>query len=144
MHFRDYFLYGTSNYIRMGSNNQEMHYRPWCRHAYGQCGENHKVSTQYWHDDLTGNADWGYNKITNGGNVEGMWFTPSKCDWDAIFSRGAVPMWAAVKITDAIFSGIKSYRHGFRRMPVDGCRLGIPLEPSRPLQYDRSCGTPKP
>ena len=116
MHFRDYFLYGTSNYIRMGSNNQEMHYRPWCRHAYGQCGENHKVSTQYWHDDLTGNADWGYNKITNGGNVEGMWFTPSKCDWDAIFSRGAVPMWAAVKITD------KDNMYGIAILP-DGWKL---------------------
>lgn len=32
------------------------------------------------------NADWGYNKILNGGNENGLWFTPSLAEWKYMMS----------------------------------------------------------
>ncbi len=38
--------------------------------------------------NLTGNMDWGYNKISNGGDVEGFWVTPSVADFN--YLKGTV------------------------------------------------------
>ena len=68
---RDLFCWGTSNY-----NHGAHGYYPW------------SISTDYlqykvYNDftkslyDETGQADWGYNRISNGGNQENLWRTPT-------------------------------------------------------------------
>lgn len=36
--------------------------------------------------DQTGQADWGYNAISNGGNVENKWRTMSSIEWDYVLN----------------------------------------------------------
>lgn len=79
----DIFGWGTSGY-----NHGATNYQPWSTslqntsdlyYAYGNRDMNLA--------DCDGTADWGYNKIENGGNVEdGGWFTLSKSEWDYIFN----------------------------------------------------------
>lgn len=79
----DLFGWGTSGY-----NHGATNYQPWSTslqntselyYAYGNRDMNLA--------DCDGTADWGYNKIENGGNVEdGGWFTLSKSEWDYIFN----------------------------------------------------------
>ena len=57
----DLFVYGTS-----GFDNAPSH-QPW------YCGTENVLATS-----LTGNKDWGYNKIVNGGNVNGQWHTMTR------------------------------------------------------------------
>ena len=35
---------------------------------------------------MTDQADWGYNSISNGGNAENLWRTPTKEEWDYVFN----------------------------------------------------------
>lgn len=67
----DLFGYGTSGWDS-GAN------------AYQPYSKNHE-ETDYFDGDLTGdnaNADWGvYNKISNGGNKEGLWRTLTYREW---------------------------------------------------------------
>lgn len=57
------FGYGTSGY-----DNGQTCYQPWST-SY--------TSSNYYSSNLTGNADWGYNAISNGGNQENSgWRTP--------------------------------------------------------------------
>ncbi len=74
----DLFGWGTS-----GRNHGAVNYQPWCKipdtksnilyYAYGNPEAN-----LY---DETGEADWGYNAISNGGNSEGLWHTPTIEEW---------------------------------------------------------------
>jgi hypothetical protein len=76
----DLFGWGTSNYCH-GANN----YWPWSTsvthsdyHAYG--------SSSYHLYDKTGEADWGYNRIQNGGNQENYgWRTLTNAEWEYLF-----------------------------------------------------------
>ena len=77
---RDLFGWGTSGYDH-GANG----YQPWSTsttdsdyYAYGN--ENYNLN------DETGQADWGYNAIINGGNEENQWFTLSREEWDYVFN----------------------------------------------------------
>ena len=64
----DLFGYGTSGY-----NNGQVNYMPYV---------NSTASANYYTGDLTGNADWGYNAISNGGNRENFgWYTLSQEQW---------------------------------------------------------------
>ena len=84
---RDLFGWGTSGY-----NHGAVLYQPWSTsqndsqyYAYG--------SYTYNLYDQTGQADWGYNAILNGGNQENIgWRTLTKDEWDyLLFTRtGAV------------------------------------------------------
>ena len=77
----DLFGWGTSGYSH-GANA----YQPWSTstnssdyHAYGAYSNN-----LY---DGNGQADWGYNAISNGGNSENSgWRTLSKSEWDYVFN----------------------------------------------------------
>ena len=77
---RDLFCWGTSGY-----NHGANFYQPWCVngedagnfYAYGESNLN-----LY---DQSGKADWGYNAISNGGNAEGLWRTPTKDEWYYLF-----------------------------------------------------------
>ena len=76
----DLFGYGTSGY-----NHGAICYQPWsisyqweAYYAYG--------SFNYNLNDQSGQADWGYNRISNGGNVEGCWRTLSNEEWDYLIN----------------------------------------------------------
>ena len=79
---RDMFCWGTSGY-----NHGAHFYRPW----------EGKPMAGHWSDyyypyganvnlyDENGTADWGYNKITNGGNDENQWRTLTWNEWRYVF-----------------------------------------------------------
>lgn len=72
----DLFGWGTSGY-----EHGAVAYQPWSSsqqpysdyYAYGD-----ETANLY---DHTGQADWGYNAISNGGNTENMWRTLSRDEW---------------------------------------------------------------
>ena len=78
---RDLFGWGTSGY-----NHGAVCYQPWSTsttnsdyYAYG--------SNSYNLYDQTGQADWGYNAISNGGNTENNgWRTLTKDEWEYVFN----------------------------------------------------------
>ena len=76
----DLFGWGTSGY-----NHGANCYQPWSTsttcsdyYAYGQ--DNYNLY------DQTGQADWGYNAISNGGNSVGLWRTLTQPEWDYVFN----------------------------------------------------------
>ena len=72
----DLFGYGTSGY-----NNGQTSYQPYSTSvSYGD----------YYTNNLTGNADWGYNAISNGGNTENSgWRTLTSAEWGYLFNTRA-------------------------------------------------------
>ena len=77
----DLFGWGTSGY-----NHGAVCYQPWSvstdESDYYAYGSN---VAELWYQ--SGNADWGYNAISNGGNHEAQWHTLSKGAWEYIFNR---------------------------------------------------------
>lgn len=76
----DLFGWGTSGY-----NHGANCYQPWGTgfaeydyYAYG--------SNTYSLFDQTGQADWGYNPINNGGNQENLWRTLTIAEWDYLLN----------------------------------------------------------
>lgn len=90
----DLFGWGTSGYDH-GANC----YQPWGKssnyedyYAYGLWNKN--LSNQ------SGQADWGYNAISNGGNQENLWRTLSQSEWNyVLFTRNTVSDIRFVKAT---------------------------------------------
>ncbi len=79
------FGWSTSGYNHGGNC-----YQPWSTsityndyYAYG----NDKFNL----NDQTGQADWGYNAIANGGNTENLWRTLTTEEWNYIFEMRATP-----------------------------------------------------
>ena len=75
----DLFGWGTSGY-----NHGAIYYHPWqCMSPIGG-NQNYNAygNNSYNLNDETGMADWGYNAIANGGNIENFWRTLSKDEWD--------------------------------------------------------------
>lgn len=79
----DLFGWGTS-----GFNHGAIAYQPWSfsnetqdYYAYG--------SPTYNLYDQTGQADWGYNVISNGGNMANIWRTPAAEEWCYLFYERA-------------------------------------------------------
>ena len=69
----DFFAYGTSGY-----DNGQTNYQPYVVGA---------AANTYYQGNLTGNADWGYNPISNGGNTENIgWRTLTRDEWLYVFS----------------------------------------------------------
>ena len=76
----DLFGWGTSGY-----NHGAVGYQPWstrdgcdyCYYAYG-------IDTCNLYDQ-TGQADWGYNPISNGGNITNKWRTLTQSEWSYVF-----------------------------------------------------------
>ena len=77
----DLFGWGTSGY-----NHGAVCYQPWSvstdESDYYAYGSN---VAELWYQ--SGNADWGYNAISNGGKHEAQWHTLSKGAWEYIFNR---------------------------------------------------------
>ena len=69
----DLFAHGTSGY-----DNGQTNYQPYIVGA---------DPNTYYQGNLTGNADWGYNAISNGGNTENFgWRTLTRDEWIYLFS----------------------------------------------------------
>ena len=83
----DCFAWGTSGY-----NHGAVHYEPWTIvstsnyndfFAYGDPNANL--------NDQTGQADWGYNAISNGGNTTNIWNTLTADEWEYIINARYTP-----------------------------------------------------
>lgn len=81
----DLFGWGTSGY-----DHGAVAYQPWSTsnnysdyYAYGDY-----MSNLF---DQTGQADWGYNAISNGGNQTGLWRTLRGIEWRYLFNRRETP-----------------------------------------------------
>lgn len=77
---RDLFGWGTSGY-----NHNKTAYQPWATNA----SNNYYAYGSYTYNlyDQTGQADWGYNAISNGGNTENSgWRTPTNAEWGYVFN----------------------------------------------------------
>ena len=79
------FGWSTSGYDHGGHCYQPWNTTPsyYDYHAYG----NHQFNLE----DQTGQADWGYNAIVNGGNTEHLWRTLTTDEWNYIFEIRATP-----------------------------------------------------
>ena len=79
------FGWSTSGYDHGGHCYQPWNTTPsyYDYHAYG----NHQFNLE----DQTGQADWGYNAIANGGNTEHLWRTLTTDEWNYIFEIRATP-----------------------------------------------------
>lgn len=81
----DLFGWGTSGFNHGGNC-----YQPWSTssnyvdyYAYGSWNKNLS--------DQSGQADWGYNSISNGGSQENLWRTLSQSEWDyVLFNRNTI------------------------------------------------------
>ena len=86
----DLFGYGTSGY-----NNGQTCYQPYSTSL---------SSGNYYNNNLAGNADWGYNAISNGGNTENSgWRTLTSTEWRYLFDSRSD---AASKYGQASINGI--------------------------------------
>ena len=90
--------WGTS-----GFNHGAACYQPWSTsenyydyYAYGLSNSNL--------NDQTGQADWGYNAISNGGNQENLWRTLTMQEWHYLIKTRNTPSgirWAVAKVNNA-------------------------------------------
>ena len=95
----DLFGWGTSGY-----NHGAVCYQPWSTstsssayYAYGQYGYN-----LY---DQTGQADWGYNAIANGGNTENSgWRTLTQPEWNYVFNTRSTA--SGIRYAKAMVNGV--------------------------------------
>ena len=78
----DLFGWGTSGY-----NHGANCYQPWSTSTsfsdYFAYGSEYNQYNLY---DQTGQADWGYNPISNGGNQEDQWRTLTEQEWQYVFN----------------------------------------------------------
>lgn len=96
---RDLFPWGTSGY-----NHGAGEYQPWSIsttdsyfYAYGSFSNDL--------NDQTGQADWGYNAIVNGGNTEGMWRTLTRDEWAYVFNTRYT--WSGIRFAKAKVNDVK-------------------------------------
>lgn len=94
----DLFGWGTSGY-----DHGAVCYQPWSTntnnsnyYAYGQ--------SNYNLNDQTGQADWGYNAISNGGNQENLWRTLTAQEWDYLVSWRSTA--SGINSVKAIVNGV--------------------------------------
>ena len=96
---RDFFGWGTSGY-----NHGAIAYQPWSTSrsysdyfAYGQ--------SDYNLFDQTGQADWGYNAIVNGGNTENSgWRTLTKEEWSYLLNTRSTG--SDIRFAKALVNGV--------------------------------------
>ena len=95
----DLFGWGTSGYDHGATCYQPWDYSPTSSNYYAY------DSSEYNLDDKTGQADWGYNAISNGGNVENQWRTLTEDEWRfLLFDRITLSM---IKYAKAVLNGIE-------------------------------------
>ena len=94
----DLFGWGTSGY-----NHGAVCYQPWSTsinsdyyYAYG--------SANYNLNDQTGQADWGYNAISNGGNIVNQWRTLTEFEWNYVLNTRSTD--SGKRYAKAIVNGV--------------------------------------
>ena len=90
--------WGTSNY-----NHGANCYRPW---STSQTNSDYYAYGSYTYNlyDQTGQADWGYNPITNGGNTTNQWRTLTQSEWNYLFNiRNTM---SGIRYSKAIVNGV--------------------------------------
>lgn len=94
----DLFGWGTSGY-----NHGARCYQPWSTStitdnysAYGNCFNNL--------NDDTGQADWGYNAISNGGNTISIWRTLTRDEWNYLVNTRSAN--SGMRYVKAVVNGI--------------------------------------
>ena len=95
----DLFAWGTSGY-----DHGAICYQPWTTqvvdslfNAYG--------NPDYDLGDETGQADWGYNAITNGGNQTGLWHTLTLNEWTYLLNTRSTT--SGIRYAKAIVNNVK-------------------------------------
>jgi hypothetical protein len=88
---RDLFSWGTSGY-----NHGAICYQPW-QNCFGNTNYYAYSNPSL---NLYCQADWGYNVISNGGNLPGQWRTLTSEEWGYVISRNE-------RVAKAIVNGIK-------------------------------------
>ena len=76
----DLFGWGTSGY-----NHGANCYQPWSTSTSSNDYQAYGYSNYNLYDQ-TGQADWGYNPISNGGNQTNQWRTLTKAEWQYVFN----------------------------------------------------------
>lgn len=99
---RDLFGWGTSGY-----NHGAICYEPWSTSTTNTDYKAYGITMADLYDE-GGQADWGHNAISNGGNTEGLgWYTLSQAEWDYLFNARSTPSgirWAnaTIKVSTVI------------------------------------------
>ena len=97
----DLFGWGTSGY-----DHGAINWQPWSPNEVAQSDALYQAygSFSYSLYEQTGKADWGYNAISNGGNEENLWHTPTRDDWIYIlFVRNTA---SGVRFAKACVNGV--------------------------------------
>ena len=97
----DLFGWATSGY-----DHGAVNYQPWSGNKDTKSNALHWAygDASYNLYDETGQADWGYNAISNGGNQEGLWRTPRKEEWlYLLFVRNTA---SGVRFVKAVVNGV--------------------------------------
>ena len=98
----DLFGWATSGY-----DHGAVNYQPWSGNKDTKSNALHWAygDASYNLYDETGQADWGYNAISNGGNQEGLWRTPRKEEWMyLLFVRNTA---SGVRYAKAVVNGVR-------------------------------------
>ena len=93
----DLFGWGTSGY-----NHGAICYQPWSSSTNGDDYYAYGSDTYNLYDQ-TGQADWGYNAISNGGNTENQWRTLTSDEWSYLLFNRDTPSkirFAKAKVND--------------------------------------------
>ena len=93
------FGWGTSGY-----NHGAVCYQPWNTNNTNQ---NYWVygNGDYNLYDQTGQADWGYNPISNGGNIHNQWRTLTRSQWQYVFNTRTTN--TGIRFAKALVNNVK-------------------------------------
>ena len=125
----DLFGWGTSGY-----NHGANCYQPWSTsqtngdyYAYG--------SSTYNLYDQTGQADWGYNAISNGVNQENLWRTLTFQEWDYVFKTRNTT--SGIRYAKAVVNNV----NGFILLPDDWSSSTYYLKDTNIDDYESGFGS---
>ena len=97
----DLFSWGTSGY-----NHGAYHYQPWshrddedCTYFFAYGDKNYNLY------DQTGQADWAYNAISNGGNLTNAWRTLKAEEWSYLMNTRVTP--SGLRFAKAVVDEVK-------------------------------------
>ena len=129
---RDLFGWGTSGY-----NHGAVCYQPW---STSQTNSDYYAYGDYQYNlyDQTGQADWGYNPISNGGGQAGQWRTLTKDEWVWVLGPNSNPNPGTNCRTSSTVNGTANAR--FAKATVNGV-AGVVVFPDT---YTHPSGTAVP
>ena len=94
----DLFAWGTSGY-----NHGAVCYQPWSTNQDNRFYYAYGNMNNYLYNG-NGQADWGYNAISNGGNQTGLWRTLSGGEWSHLIDYRETP--SGIRFAEACVNGV--------------------------------------